>query len=226
MTVCQECHVEAPIGGHDPEKRRQILDGARGVFLALGFDGARMAEIARAAGVSKGTLYVYFTSKQELFSALVDEECTQTAERIFEVDDDADVRTALFRVGRSYVHAMIRAEYVAVLRIVISIADRFPDIGRQFLDSGPTAGVIRLAEWLRRREQRGELVLPAPELSAWQFLVGCHAPVVMPMLFANMPPPDEAKIVEVVTHMVDGFLRAWGGPPAGEAVPGPRPAAE
>ncbi|MBS7539657.1 TetR/AcrR family transcriptional regulator [Ancylobacter lacus] len=226
MMSCREGHLEAPGGGHDAEKRRQILEGARRVFLALGFDSAHMAEIARAAGVSKGTLYVYFASKQELFSALVDEECTQTAERIFEVDDAADVRTALFRVGRSYVHAMIQPEYVAVLRIVISIADRFPDIGRQFLESGPTAGVVRLAEWLRRREQAGELRLPAPELSAWQFLVGCHAPVVMPMLFGNMPPPDEAKIVEVVTYMVDAFLRAWGPPAPGQAAPGPHPGAE
>src|SRR3954468_21580601 len=44
----------------DSSKRRQILDGARKVFMDLGFDGASMGEIARAAGVSKGTLYVYF----------------------------------------------------------------------------------------------------------------------------------------------------------------------
>jgi AcrR family transcriptional regulator len=46
----------------DGTKRRQIMDGAREVFLAQGFDGASMGEIARQAGVSKGTLYVYFDS--------------------------------------------------------------------------------------------------------------------------------------------------------------------
>jgi len=49
------------------EKIRQILDGARRVFLADGFDGASMNDIARVAGVSKGTLYVYFQSKEALF---------------------------------------------------------------------------------------------------------------------------------------------------------------
>src|SRR5579872_2689987 len=62
-------------GAEDSAKRRQILDGARAVFLAQGFDAASMGEIARAAGVSKGTLYVYFKHKEELFEAIVEEEC-------------------------------------------------------------------------------------------------------------------------------------------------------
>ncbi len=56
-----------PQRGAGDAKIRQILDGARAVFLAVGFDGASMNEIARAAGVSKGTLYVYFPSKVGLF---------------------------------------------------------------------------------------------------------------------------------------------------------------
>src|ERR1043165_9423332 len=57
----------------DSAKRRQILDGAHKVFMDLGFDGASMGEIARVAGVSKGTLYVYFTDKSQLFGAVVEE---------------------------------------------------------------------------------------------------------------------------------------------------------
>ena len=48
--------VDRPPGAPDLTKSEQILDGARRVFLAAGFDGASMGEIARAAGVSKGTL--------------------------------------------------------------------------------------------------------------------------------------------------------------------------
>src|ERR687886_631072 len=67
-------------GAADGSKRRQILDGARRVFLAHGFDGASMGEIAKAAGVSKGTLYVYFDSKEALFEALIVEERRSLAE--------------------------------------------------------------------------------------------------------------------------------------------------
>ncbi|MCK0197988.1 TetR/AcrR family transcriptional regulator [Ancylobacter sp. 6x-1] len=207
--------VAGEMGALDSEKRRQILAGARNVFLALGFDAARMAEIARVAGVSKGTLYVYFTSKQELFSALVDEECHQTADRIYTAEDAGTVREGLTQIGRSYVAAMIRPEYIATLRIVIAIADRFPEISHQFLESGPAAGAARLAAWLTTRAARGELAaLPDPELAAWQFLVGCHAPLVMPMLFGRSDAPGPERVEHVVSHMVGAFLRSWGSRPA------------
>src|ERR1700712_818987 len=58
--------------GEDPVKRQQILDGARNVFMRLGFDAASMNDVTREAGVSKGTLYVYFANKEELFSAIIE----------------------------------------------------------------------------------------------------------------------------------------------------------
>ena len=57
-----------PEGPEDSAKRRQIVEGARDMFLARGFDAASMGDIAKAAGVSKGTLYVYFKNKEELFA--------------------------------------------------------------------------------------------------------------------------------------------------------------
>src|SRR5215203_2975809 len=87
----------------DSSKRRQILDGASKVFLDLGFDGASMGEIARAAGVSKGTLYVYFDSKEKLFEALTIEEKKTLAEVLFQLDgEDPDVAAVLRRLGESY----------------------------------------------------------------------------------------------------------------------------
>jgi AcrR family transcriptional regulator len=65
----------APQTAEDSAKRRQIVQGARAVFLERGFDAASMSDIARAAGVSKGTLYVYFADKEQLFEAIVREEC-------------------------------------------------------------------------------------------------------------------------------------------------------
>src|SRR5437762_1301306 len=76
----------------ESEKRRQIIDGARDVFLAQGFDAASMSDIARKAGVSKGTLYVYFDSKEALFQAIAHEQCHAQAEQIFALDHgDHDV---------------------------------------------------------------------------------------------------------------------------------------
>ena len=79
------------VGDEDSSKRRQILDGARKVFMDLGFDGASMGEIARSAGVSKGTLYVYFADKNRLFEAIVEEEALEQGKVAFNFDPERDV---------------------------------------------------------------------------------------------------------------------------------------
>src|SRR6201994_1813681 len=90
-------HVAAD---EDSSKRRQILDGASKVFMDLGFDGASMGEIARAAGVSKGTLYVYFADKNRLFEAIVEEETLEQSRIAFNFDPDRDVPTTLRDFGQ------------------------------------------------------------------------------------------------------------------------------
>src|ERR1700755_2911406 len=92
----------------DSSKRRQILDGARKVFMDLGFDGASMGEIARAAGVSKGTLYVYFADKCGLFETIVEEEKIAQSKSAFNFDPDRDVDTPLPESGRAYISVLCR----------------------------------------------------------------------------------------------------------------------
>ena len=67
----------------DTAKRQQILEGARRIFLQDGFDGASIGDIVRAAGVSKGTVYAYFPSKEKLFEALMVEDRRNQAEALF-----------------------------------------------------------------------------------------------------------------------------------------------
>src|SRR5712675_3360256 len=121
----------APIGAdEDSAKRRQIIEGARRVFLAQGFDAASMGEIARVAGVSKGTLYVYFENKERLFDAIVSQECQAHAEGIFKFDlADHDVDAVLTRLGIAYVQFLCRpGGPSSTLRTVIAIAERMPEV--------------------------------------------------------------------------------------------------
>src|SRR5689334_13572910 len=98
-------------GAEDSAKRRQILDGARAVFLSQGFDAASMGEIARAAGVSKGTLYVYFKSKEELFESIVHQQCQAQAEGLFDLASDSDdVEAVLTRLGIGFVSFLCQPE--------------------------------------------------------------------------------------------------------------------
>jgi AcrR family transcriptional regulator len=135
-----------PFGEEDSSKRRQILHGARKVFMDLGFDGASMNEIARAAGVSKGTLYVYFTDKTRLFEAMIEDEAFAKAKTGYNLDPEREVETTLLEFGRAYVGGMCRPGGGSSIRTVMAIAERMPEVGRRFYENVLETSVTNLAE--------------------------------------------------------------------------------
>jgi AcrR family transcriptional regulator len=195
----------------DNAKRRQILDGARRVFLAQGFDGASMGEVARAAGVSKGTLYVYFDSKEALFEALTLEERAGLAEVLFSLDaDDPDVRAVLRRLGTSYLAMVARPEHISSVRMVIGAAEKFPRLGRMFYEAGPRQGVSRLQAYLASQVDAGRLRIEDTELAAEQFLALCQSAVLRRLLFAAGDAPRVADVERIVDAAVTTFCAAYG----------------
>ena len=194
----------------DSAKRRQIIEGAQRVFLAQGFDAASMGEIARAAGVSKGTLYVYFENKEELFQAIVGEQCKGQAEAIFALDpDDRDVQAVLTRLGTEYVKFLVQPERVSPLRTVIGITERMPEIGRQFYETGPACGIAQLASYLRAQVDADLLAVEDCEVAAAQFMDACQSTIFKPALFNFAPPPSAERIACVVGIAVRVFLAAY-----------------
>jgi len=195
---------------HDSAKRRQIIEGARAVFLAQGFDAASMGEIARQAGVSKGTLYVYFDSKEALFEAITEEECLAQGEQVFALDsNDHDVEAVLTRLGRAFVRFICRPGGQSSLRTVISISERMPAIGKQFYEAGPVTGIGRLGRYLEDQVAAGYLAIPDVEVAAAQFLDSCQSTMFKPLLFNFAPPPAEERINHVVGIAVRTFLAAY-----------------
>jgi AcrR family transcriptional regulator len=197
-------------GPEDSAKRRQIMDGARAVFLAQGFDAASMGEIARAAGVSKGTLYVYFENKEQLFEATVHEQCQTQAEGLFDLDpNDGDVEAVLTRLGVGLVNFLCQPGKASPLRTVIAIADRMPEIGKQFYESGPASGIAMLASYIQRQVDAGTLAVEDCEVAAAQFIDACQSTLFKPVLFNFAPPPPLARIEHVVRIAVRTFLAAY-----------------
>jgi len=204
-----------PIRGADGDRQdrakcRQVLDGARAVFLAQGFDGASMGEIARRAGVSKGTLYVYFDSKEALFEAIFEEESRLQAEQVFALDSsDHDIEAVLTRLGSAYVHFLCRPGGLSPLRTVISISERMPAIGKRFYEAGPATGVARLRRYLEDQVAAGYLAIDDIEVAAAQFLDSCQSTVFKPLLFNFGNAPADERINHVVQMAVRTFLAAY-----------------
>jgi AcrR family transcriptional regulator len=205
-------------GGGSDYKRRQILDGARRVFLSAGFDGASMGEIARVTGVSKGTLYTYFESKESLFERLILDERTNLAEAVFRLEpDDPDTRAVMRRLGRSFLQAMVRPEHVASVRMVVGVAEKLPRIGQVFYQAGPRQSIARLAAYLGRQVAAGRLRIDDTNEAAQQFLDLCSGPVMKCLLFAVGDPPDTGEIDRQVEAALSMFFAAYGPNPPGSA---------
>lgn len=194
----------------DSAKRRQIIDGARAVFLVQGFDAASMGEIARVAGVSKGTLYVYFENKEQLFDAIVQQECGAQAEGVFDLDpNDHDVEAVLTRMGIAFAKFLCRPEKASAARTVIAIAERMPEVGRKFFESGPALGIARLSAYLDAQVEAGVLKIEDTEVAAAQFIESCHATMFKPIVFNFGTAPTQERIEHVVRIAVRTFLAAY-----------------
>jgi AcrR family transcriptional regulator len=199
-----------PIAAEDSAKRRQIVQGAREIFLAKGFDAASMSDIARAAGVSKGTLYVYFENKEQLFHAIVHDECELHAEAAFDLDHSShDVEAVLTRLGSAYLGFLCNAEKASALRTVAAIADRMPEIGRLFYETGPAVGIAKLADYFKAQNEAGVLAVEDCTVAAAQFLDSCKSTLFMPVLFNFSGTPQPDAIQHVVGIAVRAFLRAY-----------------
>jgi AcrR family transcriptional regulator len=198
------------VGYEDSSKRRQILDGARKVFMDLGFDGASMGEIARAAGVSKGTLYVYFADKSRLFEAIVEEEALEKGAVEFNLSRERDAAITLLEFGEAYIAMLCRPGGGSAIRTVMAIAERMPEVGRRYYGEVLEKTIDRLAGYLEARASANELAIDDCQHAASQFMLMCQASLFLPFVFQAAPPPSAKRIREVVESATRVFLAAYG----------------
>jgi AcrR family transcriptional regulator len=201
-----------PAAGHDPVKRKQILDGARRVFIDMGFDAASMNDITREAGVSKGTIYVYFANKEELFEAIVEEERGTIFNNLYgALESGGGLRETLINFGIALSFKITCNKVISAQRTVIGVSERMPDLGRRFYERGPMHGHRIFTDFLEAAVSKGFLDIPDISLAAFQFTDLAMAGLFRQCIFAyRSEPPGEDEIRYVVTAGVDLFLKAYG----------------
>ncbi len=206
--------VPEPAAALDTAKRQQLMEGARRAFLEHGFDGASVGDIVRAAGISKGTLYAYYPSKEKLFEALVIEDRRKQAEAVCIIDEnDEDVQRVLSKLGRNLLNMLIQPDTVAFVRIVIGASAKFPEIGRAFYEAGPAQGVARLSDYLRRMTKKGLLEITNFDRAARHFMDLCKSGIHLRLMLGYASePPTQAEMEENVESALAVFLKAYGVP--------------
>ena len=154
-------------------KRQQILSAAQNLFLREGFSATSMDLVTVEAGVSKQTVYSYFSSKEKLFSEVLKNLVNlQDLEPIISqleaapIDTRDDLQKRLTEVAAKLTEKLMDETYLAVVRAAIAELPRFPQLGELFKEAVPYRVLRTITFVLKRAHDKGIAHVPNPELAA------------------------------------------------------------
>lgn len=151
-----------PISGQPAPsgKALAVLDAARDVFLTHGFAAATTDMIQQAAGVSKATVYAHYPNKEALFAAVIERQCAEHMNALRALRPLAGgIRAVLHELAAAYLDFAMAPQGLALVRVVMAEAPRFPKLAGMFFDKGPAVYCAIVGEHLSRAAGSGELEL-------------------------------------------------------------------
>lgn len=189
----------------------QVLRGARDVFMADGFEGASVDDIARAAGVSKATLYSYFPDKRLLFTEVAKAECGRQADQAVEsIDPSLTAAEVLRKIAEQTVEFVTSDFGQGMFRMCVAESERFPELGREFYASGPLLVRQRLVEFFQEANACGQLAVGDLDLAADQFQELCKADLFARFIFHMDKTFTDTEKARVIDGAVSTFLARYG----------------
>lgn len=192
------------------EKRGAALDAAIASFLEHGYAGTTLIEVAKAAGISTGTLFKHFPTKAALFEGIL-EHLWQSDETAREALPPAgDPAAGLVAIGRAHAARLLDPRTIALFRVIIAEAVRFPDLGRALHDGSSAHPAERLAEYLEVETALGTLAADDPLLAARQFLGTLGDMLLWPRLLAPDLAVGASEVEQTVREAAETLLARWG----------------
>jgi len=188
-----------------------VLAGARDIFLRDGYEGASVDDIARAAAVSKATLYKYFPDKRLLFLEVARTEIAAiTQQAKHDINRAHPPAEVLETVGRTILGFNASPVGLGIYRLCVAEAERFPDLAKAFYEAGPLAGRAALSGYLQEACGRGDLSIPDCDLAAEQFVELCRAGVHLRLLLGVTEHVAPHEMDRVIASAIELFLARYG----------------
>lgn len=190
-------------------RQAAIVAAARAAFLEHGYASTSMSTIAAELGGSKGTLWAYFPSKEDLFAAVLDDVTSSFRQNL----DDAlrpgrDCRTTLLDFSERFLLKMLHPDSIRLQRLIVGESGRFPEIGRIFYARGPQFVLERLSDYIRGRMEAGELRTDDPMQAAMNLVQLSQAQQSL-RLWGILGIPEAGEIHAHAVRTLDLFNRAY-----------------
>jgi len=205
MSTNPEMPLTVPAGRE--AKREAILEAARKVFMEVGFGAASMDVIANEAKVSKQTVYNHFGSKEDLFAAMIRYWVEQKLTVFNEAAKSGKPEDTLRAVAHQFLDPGAAEQRVAMYRILMGEAPRFPELGEIFYKAGPAVVRKFAADYFAEQDKRGTLKVENPQLAAEMFfsmLNGCQ----LKAQLGIERPPNRQSVDAYVDYAVGLMMRA------------------
>ncbi len=191
------------------DRPQEITAAAFGAFAENGFTATKVEDVARRAGVSKGLLYVYFKTKEELFKAVIRSVVTPRLDELTRTLDTAELGAEAFIRGPvlDFMKRVPGSPVSVVIRLMISEAPKHPDLVDYYWQNVASRGLGALRQLLRRGVENGEFresaVNDLPQLIIAPVMVS----IVWGIVFADRS-LDTDRLIETHVDMILAYIKA------------------
>lgn len=188
---------------------REITEAAFAVFSEKGYASTRVDDVARRAGVSKGLMYRYFETKEELFKAVIKSVVVRRVDSLLDAVHGTELSSEEFMRGPllTFMKAVPGSPVAVVIRLLVAEGHRHPELVDYYWDNVVSKGLATLSGFVERGVQRGEFrqseVTRLPQL----FLAPVIASMIWKILFARHA-LDTDKLIETQLNMILGYIKA------------------
>ncbi|MFY3590625.1 MULTISPECIES: TetR/AcrR family transcriptional regulator [Achromobacter] len=191
-------------------KRDELLQAATAVFLEYGYEDASMEAISDRANCSKGTLYRYFASKNELYFEVIADMTATGTQPIFDeaenIRENFDEQLAAF--GRAFLKAAYSPKFQAMRRLVFA-PTRNHAISQAVYKRAVEPYLVRTTEFIRNAMAAGRLRADDPQVAVWHLCGLLESELLMKFLLHSLPLQSASQIDAIAGRAIEAFLSAY-----------------
>jgi AcrR family transcriptional regulator len=186
------------------DRPQEITEAAFEAFAEKGYSATKVADVAKRAGVSKGLMYLYFKTKEELFKAVIKSVVIRRVDRLIENVGTTELSSEDFIRGplQTFLQQLPASPVAVVIRLLISEGQKHPDLVDYYYDNVVSKGLAAISGLLARGVERGEFrqsaVMDLPHLVL--------APVMLSIIWGLIFTGQELDTDKLIETQIDLVL--------------------
>ena len=201
----------SPSSSHKSEiLTEHLLDTAASFFLKKGFAGSSVSEIARQAHASKESFYSRYSTKEDLFGAVIRRQADRMAEQMKALFlSGAPTAVTLTSFGERFLERVLADDTITLQTTISLDAGKFPELARTFYELGPARVIAALSRYLEEQVSQGKLQKLNPTTAAHHFLGLINSETMLKVTLGIAPKPNKDLQRSRVKSAVEVFMRGY-----------------